>query len=166
MSDVPFYQGVSDFRTFRKIVRDTIVSMPEHNRFSKGIFSWVCPNIKCIDYEVKERASGTTKWSFIKLFKYALEGIMSFSHMPLLVPFAFGVLEFFVAMIILFAMLIGYIAGSIVSFGTLWIIFGILMLTGFQSISTGISGQYLAKVHTETTNRPIYVVKETLKKEH
>ena len=137
--------------------------MPEHNRFSKGIFSWVCPKIECIEYEVKERASGVTKWSFVKLFKYAMEGIMSFSHMPLLIPFMLGAVELFSAMVILLAILIGAIADASFAFGTLWIVFGLLMLTGFQSLSTGIIGQYLAKVHTETTNRPIYVVKEVLK---
>ena len=97
IADVPFYQGVSDFRVFRKSVCDTIVSMPEHNRFSKGIFSWVSPDIECIEYEVQERVNAETKWSFIKLFKYAIEGICSFSHIPLLVPFVIGGIEIVLA---------------------------------------------------------------------
>lgn len=165
ISSVPFYQGVSDFRVFRKNVCDTIISMPEHNRFSKGIFSWVCPDIQCIDYEVKDRASGTTKWSFFKLFKYAFEGICSFSHTPLLFPIIFGILELIFAVIFGTITIIGHIAHFAMPFSVLWILFTILILTGIQSISTGIIGQYLAKIHTETTNRPIYVIKEILKGE-
>lgn len=165
VADVPFYQGVSDFRVFRKIVKEAIVNMPEHNRFSKGIFSWVCPKIKCIDYEVKERANGTTKWSFWKLFKYAIEGICSFSHMPLLLPIVFGGIEFVTAIVMLMIICIGGIVGANIAYGTLWILFAVLILTGIQSISTGIIGQYLAKIHTETTNRPQYIIRNVLKED-
>lgn len=165
IATVPFYQGVSDFRVFRKNVCDTITSMPEHNRFSKGIFSWVCPDIQCIDYEVKERTSGTTKWSFFKLFKYAFEGICSFSHTPLLFPIVFGILELIFGGILGIINIIGHIAGWLMPFSVLWIIFSVLILTGIQSISTGIIGQYIAKIHTETINRPLYVIKEIFKGE-
>lgn len=166
IASVPFYQGVSDFRVFRKNVCEAIVSMPEHNRFSKGIFSWVCPNIICIDYEVKDRASGTTKWSFFKLFKYAFEGICSFSHTPLLFPLIFGAIELFATFILMCITIVGHIASWTMPFTTLWLFVMLLGLTGVQSISTGIIGQYLSKVHTETTNRPIYIIKEILNKEN
>lgn len=166
IATVPFYQGVSDFRVFRKNVCDAIVSMPEHNRFSKGIFSWVCPNIKCIDYEVKDRANGTTKWSFFKLFKYAFEGICSFSHAPLLFPIIFGAIELFTAIALGLITVIGHIANWFIPFDIMWLFVVLLGVTGIQSISTGIIGQYLAKVHTETTNRPIYIIKEILNKEN
>ena len=162
ISSVPFKQGASDFRVFRKCVRDAIVSMPEHNRFSKGIFSWVSPNFECTDYEVEVRMSGESKWNFWKLFKYAVEGICSFSHAPLLIPIGIGIFEFAIAFLLLIAQIIGGIAGLHFNFTLRWLIMLILVLTGMQSISTGIIGQYVSKIHTETMNRPQYIIKETL----
>lgn len=166
IAEVPFYQGVSDFRVFRKNVCDTIVAMPEHNRFSKGIFSWVSPQIECIDYEVKDRVNGTTKWSFIKLFKYAIEGICSFSHMPLLAPFLIGGIEGVIALILL---LIGLISGIVAQSGALFLIFFllscILLMSALNLACIGILGQYLSKIHTEAANRPLYVIKNILKGE-
>ena len=166
MADVPFYQGVSDFRVFRKNVCDTIVSMPEHNRFSKGIFSWVSPNIECIDYEVKDRLNGTTKWSFIKLFKYAVEGICSFSHLPLLAPFLVGGIEVVLSVIMLLFGLIGGITeGFSTSFSLMTGLSCILFFSGLNSFCMGIFGQYLSKIHVEAVNRPIYIIKNILKGE-
>ena len=165
MSDVPFYQGASDFRTFRSNIRDVIVSLPEHTRFSKGIFSWVCPNIECIEYEVQERGSGETKWSFTKLMKYAIQGICSFSDMPLVFPVAIGGLELLVCGLLFIAQIIGLIAGIDLNYATRWWIILVLFLTGMQGISTGIVGQYMSYVHKEAVNRPIYIVKEVLKED-
>ena len=83
MSEVDFVDGASDFRTFRRTVRDALLQMPEYFRFSKGLFSWVGFNTKYIPYEAKERASGTTKWGFKKLLKYGWNGILAFSTAPL-----------------------------------------------------------------------------------
>jgi glycosyltransferase involved in cell wall biosynthesis len=164
IAEVPFYQGVSDFRVFRKSVCDTIVSMPEHNRFSKGIFSWVSPEIQCIDYEVKNRINGTTKWSFIKLFKYAIEGICSFSHIPLLTPFFISGIEGVVALILFLIGSIGGIIGhSSPFFMMFFLISCVLSIGALNLICMGIFGQYLAKIHTETTNRPLFVIKNILK---
>ena len=82
MSEVDFVDGASDFRTFRRTVRDALLQMPEYFRFSKGLFSWVGFNTKYIPYEAKERASGTTKWGFKKLLKYGWNGILAFSTAP------------------------------------------------------------------------------------
>lgn len=163
LATIPFHQGVSDFRVFRKKVKDVIVSMKEHNRFSKGIFSWVCPDIECIDYEVEPRHTGETKWSFIKLFKYAVEGICSFSNAPLLVPVIIGIIELAICLLLLIAQGFGALIGLDLNYSMRWLIMLILFLTGMQSINTGIIAQYIAKIHTETTNRPIYVVKDILK---
>jgi glycosyltransferase involved in cell wall biosynthesis len=164
IAEVPFYQGVSDFRVFRKNVCDTIISMPEHNRFSKGIFSWVSPDIECIDYEVKDRVNGTTKWSFVKLFKYAVEGICSFSHLPLLMPFLIGGVEVILSLILFLVGLIWGITGQLSTITTLCITIAcVLFFGGLNTICIGILGQYLSKIHTESVNRPIYVIKNILK---
>ena len=80
MSEVDFVDGASDFRTFRRTVRDALLQMPEYFRFSKGLFSWVGFNTKYIPYEAKERASGTTKWGFKKLLKYGWNGVGAAFH--------------------------------------------------------------------------------------
>lgn len=165
MSNVPFYQGASDFRTFRKSIKDVIISLPEHNRFSKGIFSWVCPNIECIEYEVEPRNSGETKWSFMKLMKYAIGGICSFSDAPLLIPIGIGMFEFFICGIMLLAQIVGAIFGLPMNYDARWIAMLVLFVTGLQSMSTGIIAQYIMKINTEATNRPTYIVKEVLKGE-
>ena len=166
MSDVPFYQGASDFRTFRSNIRDVIISLPEHTRFSKGIFSWVCPNIECIEYEVQERGSGETKWSFTKLMKYAIQGICSFSDMPLTIPVVIGGLELLICGLMFIAQIIGLCLGlDTINYTVRWWIMLILLLTGSQSISTGIVAQYMAYVHKESVNRPIYIIKEILKED-
>jgi glycosyltransferase involved in cell wall biosynthesis len=163
LADIPFRQGVSDFRLFRKNVKDVILSMKEHNRFSKGIFSWVCPDIECIEYHVEPRHTGSSKWSFIKLLKYAIEGICSFSNAPLLLPIITGCLELIICLLLLIAQVIAVLIGLDINFNLRWLIMLILFLTGFQSINIGIIAQYIAKIHTETINRPVYVVKNVLK---
>ena len=93
MSEVDFVDGASDFRTFRRTVRDALLQMPEYFRFSKGLFSWVGFNTKYIPYEAKERASGTTKWGFKKLLKYGWNGILAFSTAPLKLATVLGLLS-------------------------------------------------------------------------
>jgi glycosyltransferase involved in cell wall biosynthesis len=118
-----------------------------------------------IDYEVKERMSGTTKWSFIKLFKYAFEGICSFSHTPLLFPIIMGIIETISSFAMLLFALVGIVFTLPLPIKDIAFFAMILFFIGMQSFSIGIMGQYIAKIHTETLNRPIYVVKNTLKKD-
>ena len=163
VSDVPFYQGVSDFRVFRKNIKEVIENLPEHNRFSKGIFSWVCPEIECIEYEVQERNSGTTKWSFIKLFQYAMEGIFSFSHAPLLSHIITGVVELAIAFILLLTGIISSISNGFAN-SICFLFCALFLIGGIHSVNAGITAQYIAKIHTETTNRPHYIIENILSK--
>lgn len=158
---VPFYQGVSDFRIFRKNICEAILSLNEHNRFSKGIFSWVCPDIICVDYEVKERNAGTTKWSFFKLLKYAFDGIFAFSSFPLMISAFSGIFELFITFIIGVVCIIKAIIGVPVTIALLF--FVVFLLASISSFNIWIIGQYTSKIHTETLNRPIYIIKDILK---
>ena len=145
---MPLIENASDFRTMRKCVVDTIVSLEEYHRFSKGIFSWVGYNTVSIPYEVKERAAGETKWNFRKLLKYALEGIIAYTDLPLKLPFYLSAVAFILAVIMTFAY-------SIVS--------GLVLFVGAAVLlSVGILGMYVGKIHTQVRNRPIYIAKEIL----
>lgn len=99
MSDTHFFQGASDFRTFRRNMITAIINIDEYHRFSKGIFSWIGFNTYYIPYRAEERAYGETKWSFWKLFKYALEGIISFTTVPLKIATWVGLLASLAALL-------------------------------------------------------------------
>lgn len=160
-TDTHFVDGASDFRTFRKSVKDAILSMGEYYRFSKGIFSWVGFKTKWIDYKNVERVAGTTKWNFWGLLKYSIEGIVGFSTAPLLMAaglgLAFCVLAFVGIMIVVVRALM---FGDPTS-GWPSLVCIILLCSGVQLLCTGIAGEYLAKTYLETKHRPIYIAAET-----
>ena len=148
ITDVPFVENASDFRIMRRPVVETILSLSEYHRFSKGIFSWVGYRTASIPYEVKEREAGETKWNFRKLLKYAFEGIMAYTDMPLKLPFYLAAFSLVLGVIMLFAY-------SIVS--------GLVLFVGAAVLfSLGVMGSYVGKIHTQVKNRPIYIAKEIL----
>ena len=156
ISTVPFVQGASDFRTFRKSVVDAILNVSEYHRFSKGIFSFVGFNTYYMPYVVEERNSGNSKWSFIKLFNYAIEGIVAFTTSPLRISFFLGFLT-------LFAFLITLVISIITGITLLKsIIFMLLLIFGLQFLVLGVIGEYLSKTYIQTKNRPVYIVKEII----
>lgn len=165
ITEVDIVKSASDFRVLRRCVVEAILQLPERCRFSKGIFAWVGFQVKYVNYEVQERINGTSKWSFWKLFAYAIDGITGFSTTPLVISSFLGVLLClfaFFSIIIIFIKTIIW-GDPVAGFPTLatLILFGM----GVQLIGIGILGQYLAKTYTETKNRPMYIVKNYLKKE-
>ena len=153
IASVRFVKGASDFRTFRRVVVDAILEVSEYNRFSKGIFSFVGFNTYYLPYKVEERRTGTTKWSFTKLFNYAIEGIVGFTVSPLRLPFYISIILFLTSLITLIVFLINGIS----AFGTLLVI--ILFIMGVLFVTLGIMGEYLSKVYLEVKNRPVYILK-------
>lgn len=162
MSDVEFYRGASDFRTFRRNVVDAILALSEHNRFSKGIFSWVGFNVYYQEYEAAERNAGQTSWSFRKLLQYAIDGMVSFSTTPLKVATLFGVGTSLFALVYMLIVIIQKAFWGIAVPGYPTIIVLILLIGGVQLSFMGIMGEYLARVHIEVKRRPIYIEKECL----
>ena len=154
MSTVRFTKGASDFRVFKRKMVDAILEVSEYNRFSKGIFSFVGFNTYYMPYVVEERRSGTTKWSFVSLFNYALEGIIGFTTAPLRIPFVCSI----ILMLLSFILLIVFLITGVNAFTTLLIV--LLFLMGLQFLVLGIIGEYLSKTYLEAKNRPIYIVKE------
>lgn len=156
MADTEFRQGASDFRMVRRKVADAMIDMKEYFRFSKGIFSWVGFNTYYMEYSAEKRANGNTKWSFKKLMKYAKEGIIAFTTMPLKLPIWFGLITMLASIIMLII--------SITNYNMLNVIITVMLfLFSIQFIFMGIMGDYLAHTYIENKNRPIYIIKEKIK---
>lgn len=162
LTEVEFFRSASDFRVLRRCVVDSIVALPEKCRFSKGIFSWVGFETYYMPYEVEDRANGTSKWNFWKLTSYAINGIVAFSDKPLILSSITGVVLFAISIIMMLIIVIKTLlfGDPVAGFPTLACL--LLFLSGIQLLSIGIIGQYLAKIYTESKDRPVYVVKESL----
>jgi len=160
--DIEFYAGASDFRTFRRTVAEALIGMPEYHRFSKGLFSWIGFNTHYLPYVAEERNAGETKWSVKKLVKYALEGFMSFTTMPLRFATYLGMLVSVCAVLyMIFVIIKTLIFGEAVQ-GYPTIVTLILFLSGVQLLILGILGEYLARIYVQGKGRPVYIEKEYL----
>ena len=160
ISDADIVDGARDYRLMRRPMVDAILSMKEVNRFSKGIFGWVGFRTYWLPYENVERVAGETKWSFWKLFRYSLEGIVAFSTAPLAIASVVGLLVCLAAVVALAVVLVKTLAFGDPVAGWPSMICIILFLGGVQLLTVGIIGQYLAKTYLETKKRPIYILAE------
>ena len=161
ISDANIEEGAQDFRVMNRKVVNAIVSMPEYNRFSKGIFSWVGFKTKWFEHENRERAAGKTKWSFWKLFTYAVDGILGFSTAPLKISLIVGTFTSIIGFIYaLYTIVKTLVFGPDVA-GYPSIICAILIVGGLILISLGITGEYIARMYMEVKNRPDYLINET-----
>ena len=159
MSDADIVDGARDYRFMKRCMIDAILSMKEYNRFSKGIFGWVGFKTKWLEFENVERVAGETKWSFWKLFVYAIDGIVAFSTAPLVLSSAVGLLFCVIAFIMVVAIVIkSYIWYPVDGWPSLASI--ITFVGGIQLLGIGIIGIYLDKTYMETKNRPIYITKK------
>ena len=161
LSDIEMVDGARDFRLMTRQMLDSILSMKEYNRYSKGLFSFVGFKTKWLEYENIERVAGKTKWNFFKLLVYALDGIIAFSTKPLIISALVGLLFFLIS----FIMIVVIIAKTLI-FGdpvSGWpsLVCIIFFISGVQLFCLGIMGAYLSKAYLETKGRPIYIVKET-----
>lgn len=163
ISKTEMVPGARDFRLMTRQMVDAIISMREYNRYSKGLFSFVGFKTKWIDFEIEDRAAGTSKFNFWKLFSYAIEGIVAFSTAPLVFAALVGVIFCFIAFILIIfiivkTLVLGDPVGGWPSMACIMFFVG-----GIQLFCTGIIGEYLAKTYLETKHRPVYIVKETEK---
>ena len=162
LSTVKLQPDASDFRTFRRSVAESILSLQENHRFSKGIFAWVGYNTRFIPYIPCERAAGTTKWSFRKLMNYAIEGIVGFSTAPLRLSIYLGSFTAIAAVIYLIVVILQKLIAGIDVPGYATIITLILLLGSMQLFCIGIIGEYVGKTFEQSKERPIYIAKEIL----
>ncbi len=160
LSKTEVVDGARDYQLMNRKVVEAILSMGEYNRFSKGIFGWVGYKKKWLEYENVERVAGETKWSFWKLFAYAIDGIVAFSTAPLTFASLVGTLFCLVAFIMIIVIVIKTLAFGDPTSGWPSMVCILLLVSGVQLFCIGILGQYLAKTYLETKKRPIYLVAE------
>ena len=146
--------GARDFRLMTRPFVDSLLSMKEYNRFSKGLFGWVGFRTKWIEFENVERVAGETKWSFWKLLLYAIDGMVAFSTMPLSVAALIGILMCVIAAISIIFIIVRQLCFGGSAFGWPSMVCIMIFIGGVQLLCMGIMGQYLAKTYLEVKNRP------------
>ena len=163
ISDSKQVPGARDFRLMKRKMVDSILSMREYNRYTKGMFGFVGFETKWIDYDAPDRVAGTSKFNLVKLIKYALEGIVAFSTKPLLISAYVGMLFCLVSFIAIIVIIVKTLAfGDPVS-GWPSLACIIMFLSGIQLFFLGIIGMYISKIYLEVKERPVYIGKETEK---
>lgn len=160
ISSADIVDGARDYQMMTRKVVDAILAMGEYNRFSKGIFGWVGFKSKWLEFENVERVAGETKWSFWKLFIYAIDGIVAFSTAPLIMASVFGVIMCLVAFIFILVIIVKTLILGDPTSGWPSMVCIILLVSGIQLLCMGVLGQYMAKTYLETKKRPIYLVQE------
>lgn len=161
ISDVQMPYGAVDYRMMTRQMVDSVVSLSEVQRFSKGLFCWVGYDTKWIPYENVERAIGTTKWSFWGLFKYAIDGFASFTVAPLRWLAAAGSVISLIAFIYIIVTLIQTLIFGVAVPGYVTTLCAVLFLGGIIELSIGILGEYISRIYLESKHRPIFIVKDT-----
>jgi len=160
ISKTEFVDGARDYRIMNRKMVDAILSMTEYNRFTKGIYGWIGFNTKWFEYENVERVAGETKWSFWKLFKYSIEGIVGFSTAPLSLATMMGFIFTFIAFVLIIFIIVRTLIFGDPTSGWPSMICIMTLFSGLQMFTIGIVGMYLSKTYLETKNRPIYISKE------
>ena len=169
ISNVDIVSGARDFRLMKRDMVDAIVSMCENNRFSKGIFGWIGFKTYWMSYDNVERVAGKTKWNFRKLFRYSVDGIVSFSDAPLKFATFAAILSYLISipfLVLMIAALVGeYNHNFVNSFTLQWrtTMFALFALGGTILLSISIVGKYIAKIYGEVKGRPHYIVAQTNK---
>lgn len=161
ISSTEIIDGARDFRLMTRQMVDSVLSLREYNRFSKGIFSWVGFKTKWISYDNIERSEGETKWSFSKLLIYSLDGIMAFSTAPLSIASVLGLLFCLIALVLIVVVVTKTLIWGDPVAGYPSMMCVIFLLSGVQLFSIGIIGQYLSKTYMESKGRPIYITRES-----
>lgn len=161
LSKTEIVDGARDYRLMTRQMVDAILQLTEVNRFSKGIFSWVGFRTHWLETENIERAQGQSKWSFLKLWVYAMDGIMAFSTAPLAIASVLGLLLCVIAFLAIVFVIVRQLIWGGSAFGWPSLVCILLFVSGIQLFCIGILGQYLSKTYLEVKRRPIYIIRET-----
>ena len=159
ISNIQVVDGARDFRLMNRVYVDSILSLTESNRFSKGIFPWVGFRTKWFEYENTRRVAGETKWSFWKLFRYSIDGIMAFSAKPLAIASVLGFIFFILSLVLIAVIVVRRVVLGDPVAGWASTVCIILFCSGVQLFTTGILGAYLSKTYTEVKKRPHFLIK-------
>ncbi|MGF1590624.1 MAG: glycosyltransferase family 2 protein [Pleurocapsa sp.] len=160
MSHVPIPANTGDFRLLDRRVVEAIKKLPERTRFMKGLFAWVGYKQTSVLFDREPRYSGQTTWSYWKLWNFALDGIISFSFLPLKVWSYVGVTISFISLLYALMLVIRTLTFGVDVPGYASLMVAILFLGGIQLITLGVLGEYLGRVYEEVKGRPLYLVRE------
>ncbi|GAA0803502.1 glycosyltransferase [Cupriavidus gilardii] len=159
LADVKIPDNVGDFRLMTREVTDAVNSLPESRRFMKGLFAWVGFRTAVIPYSRDRRVAGTTKFSGWKLWNFALEGITSFSSLPLRIWTYFGLLVSALSFLYAAYLVVRTLVHGIDVPGYASIFVSILFFSGIQLIGIGILGEYIGRIYMESKRRPLYLIR-------
>jgi len=162
LSDTKIEENVGDFRLMSRQVVEAIKILPERKLFMKGLLSWVGFKTDIVKYEREERVAGTTKFNGWKLWNFAIEGITSFSTVPLRVWTYLGLIIAIISLIYSFWMILDKLIWGNPVPGYPSLITAILFLGGVQLIGIGVIGEYVGRIYMETKNRPRYIIKSII----
>ena len=160
ISSTKLVDGARDYKLLSRPAVDALLAMPEYNRFSKGLYEWIGFRTKWFEFENVERVAGETKWSFWKLFKYSLEGIVAFTTVPLAIASILGMIAMLIALGIIIALCVRQLIWHDSVDGWTSLVCIIVFLSGVQMFCLGIIGQYLSKMYLEIKRRPHYIIAE------
>ena len=161
LSNIDIADGARDYRLMSRAMVDSILSVSEYNRFSKGIFAWVGYETRWLEFEKVERSAGETKWSFWKLVRYSIDGIINFSNTPLQISSYLGMILTIVSFIAIIVEVIRALVFGDPVAGWPSLVCIITFIGGIELFCMGIMGQYIAKTYMEVKHRPHYIVKES-----
>lgn len=161
LSNIDIADGARDYRLMSRAMVDSILSVSEYNRFSKGIFAWVGYETRWLEFENVERSAGETKWSFWKLVRYSIDGIINFSNTPLQIASYLGMILTIVSFIAIIVEVIRALVFGDPVAGWPSLVCIITFIGGIELFCMGIMGQYIAKTYMEVKHRPHYIVKES-----
>lgn len=161
ISDVKIVDGARDFSMMSRKMVNSVLSLKEKNRFSKGLFEWAGYKTKWLEFKNHSRNAGSSKWSFWKLFSYSIEGIVSFSSYPLVLSAILGVFLCVISLFFIIVIIVRQLFFGDPVAGWASTVCVILFVSGLQHLMIGIIGSYLARIFIEIKDRPSYVVLET-----
>jgi glycosyltransferase involved in cell wall biosynthesis len=159
--DVRLRDGEGDFRVMSRRAVDALLSLGEYNRFSKGLFAWIGFDTAVIDYENRQRQSGSSKWTLGKLLNYGIDGVVSFNNRPLRLAVWIGLVVTLLAFAYAGYVIIDTIVSGIDAPGYATLMVGIAGIGGLQLLFLGIVGEYVGRIYYEAKRRPHFLVKET-----
>lgn len=157
MSKIEMVDGARDYRLMKRIVVDSILKLQEFNRYSKGLFSYVGYKTKWLEYENQKRVAGETKWSFFSLLIYAIEGIVSFTTIPLTISVIIGFLFFLIAIIMIIVVIIKTLVLGDPTSGWPSLVCIIFLVSSIQLLCLGVIGEYLSKMYLEVKKKDQFI---------
>ena len=160
LSDTQLVSGARDYKLLSRKAVDALLSMPEKNRFSKGLYEWIGFHTKWFEYENIERSAGVTKWSFWRLFKYSIDGLVAFTTLPLALASLLGMTCTVISLVMIVALIIRQLIWQASVDGWTSMACIILLLSGLNMFCIGVIGQYIAKMYAEVKSRPHYIIAE------